>query len=266
MRFSLLKSIKRLFDFNDHYPRAGCPACDNSRVICIDADSFDDNYAGPFNKIKQLKFGELIQCTICEQVLYKNTQEIYVDVVPKSRLADIEEWDAKKLSLSDEQLQTLLEIGATPSDNWANENMFSIPCKCTLLSGEIIEHAIISIQQKPPIGLLFYGDNGFLWLDQVKSIEPSQAAFPLAIRIAASKSEEVRMGFSPTLVMAPNQQFYIINGAVNFFDQDGLKGKDFILVQNQRMHENQAIYANSVNTVRILVDWKPAHKKLFLIG
>lgn len=76
--------------------------------------------------------------------------------------------------------------------------------------GQIIENAIISIQRKPTVGLMYYKQDNFYFIDQVKSIEHSDFALPLDVRIATTKGNEMIISCTPTLDVAPNNPMYIV--------------------------------------------------------
>jgi hypothetical protein len=61
------------------------------------------------------------------------------------------------------------------------------------------------------------------------SVTPSPFALPLDVRKASAEREEVSMGFAPFGVMDNHGNEYTLGAETNFFDTDGVKGKDIIL-------------------------------------
>lgn len=262
---SLFRYIKNLLTGNEDFTKKGCPACDSPNVICTNFSSFNDDYSGPLINLYKLKTGQLLQCEICKAIWFIDNSKEQADTVVQDRLRVVKEWNSKKLSIRPNHLQVLLEIGCTPSDHYGNLKEFiSIPCKCTLTSGEIIENAVVSIQGKPPVGLIYHGHNDFYFIDQVIEIQPSDLSLPLKVRIETAKADEIRMGWAPTVVFLPNNKMYITNGTTNFFLEDGVKGKDIsISADHQGQFQAASHTENLIKEIRIIADWTLELEKLF---
>jgi hypothetical protein len=260
-----LQYIKKLLTDKKTVGKKGCPACDSPNVICTNFSSFNNDYSGPFLDLKTLKIGRLVQCESCKTIWFVDNSESQIDTVPQNRLQTVEDWNNKKLEIQSEHLKVLSEIGCTPPDHYGNLKEFiSIPCKCILDNGQIIDNAIVSIQRKPPVGLMYYNNDNFYFIDQVKSIEHSDLALPLDVRIATAKGDEMRMGYAPTVVVAPNNQMYITNWTTNFFFEDGIKGQDIKMPsEQQRQLQNGIDTKNELKETRIIADWTAEFEKIF---
>lgn len=262
----ILQYIKNMLTDEKVVAKKGCPACDSPNVICTSFSSFNNDYSGPFLDLKNLKIGRLVKCKSCKKIWFVDNSKSQVDTVSQNCLQTIEDWNNKKLEIQTEHLKVLLEIGCTPPDHYGNLNEFiSIPCKCVLNNGQIIENAIVSIQRKPPVGLMYYNQDNFYFIDQVKTIENSEFALPLDVRIETGKACEISMGYAPTVVVAPNNQIYFINWTTNFFYEDGIKGKDIkIPSEQQRQLRNGINTKNPIKETRIIVDWTSELERIFM--
>lgn len=255
----VLQYFKHLLTGKNTEKGKGCPACEIPNVICTNYDSFTNDYSGPFSELKSLKFGRLVKCNNCKTIWFVGNPNHYVDTVSIERLKIVEDWNKKHLSLSPEQVDVLTDIGSTLPDSYGNQKEFiSVPCKCTLKSGEVIDNALISIQQKPPVGLMYDNKNTFYFIDQISSIEQSDIALPLKVRLETANSGEIRMGYAPTILLAPNNKLYITNGTTNFFYEDDIKGEGIKIPTDEQINYGKAIDTkNDIKEIRIVVDWSP---------
>ena len=136
-----------LLKYNNTVDKKGCPACHSPNVIGTSFSSFKNDYSGPYHDLKTLKIGRLVQCESCKTIWFVDNSKSKVDTVPQNRLQTVEDWNNKKLEIHPEHLKVLSEIGCTPLDHYGNLKEFiSIPCKCILENGQIIENAITMLR------------------------------------------------------------------------------------------------------------------------
>lgn len=260
----IIHRIRGFFNVKKAAIKGDCPACANRKIIATSTNSFKDFNADHFLEIEQLKHGKILQCGSCQTMWHVGESERWVYTISNDQLESVHEWNNRSLTISPKQLDTLKKIGATPSDLYGNQMEFiSIPCRCVLKSGEILETAVISIQKNPPIGLSYDLNKKFHFIDEIVTIESSPFTLPIEVRIATTKAEEVRMSYAPTLVKAPNNKLYITNWTTNFFHEDGIRGEDMRLPSNHENWGNAIDTKNHIPEVRVLADWTKELEALF---
>ncbi|MEO5643865.1 MAG: hypothetical protein ABIQ40_01095 [Bacteroidia bacterium] len=235
--------------------KSGCPACENKNVISNSYESFHSRFSGPFIKRYDLKFGQIEQCEICKMNWYVDKREYWVNTISDDRMQSVLHWNEKQLKIKPEYLKILLEIGCPPSD-YSSRGFLEIPCKCTLDNGMILENTIVSIQSKPPVGMSYHNVEPFFFIDQVIKIEHSNIALPLNIRLETANAGEMRMGYAPTAICAPNNQIYVLNGPMRFFNEDGFGGNEMKISRADLRNPKVGIASkNIILGVRIIADW-----------
>jgi hypothetical protein len=91
--------------------------------------------------------------------------------------------------------------------------------------GEQIDLAIVSLQQYAP----FEEWRDYRLGSEIATLRPSSHALPLAVRIASSRAEEVRMGFSPTLIDLPGGEWLALKGRASFLVRPGCNSSEAVL-------------------------------------
>jgi hypothetical protein len=186
---------------------------------------------------------------------YLDNRECWADTISDKQMQTVLDWNEKHLIIKPDLFKTLLEIGCPPSD-YNTRGFLSIPCKCTLDNGIILENAIVSIQSKPPVGSLYYDIQQFYFIDQVIKIEHSDIALPLNIRLETANAREMSMSYAPTAICAPNNQIYIVNGPTKFFNEDGFRGKEMKISRADiRIPKVGIASKNYIKGIRIIADW-----------
>ncbi|MGH8301730.1 MAG: hypothetical protein ACRET5_09730, partial [Steroidobacteraceae bacterium] len=99
------------------------------------------------------------------------------------------------------------------------------PCSVTTLDGEQIDLAIVSRQRHAP----FEEWRDCRLASEIAAVRPSPHALPLAVRIASSRADEVRMGFSPTVIDLPGGEWLALNGRASFLVWPGCKSSEAVV-------------------------------------
>jgi hypothetical protein len=249
----------------DNVKNKGCPACKIPTVTATSFNDFANHYIGPFTSKTRLKFGELLQCTVCGMHWYTCEGSTWVDAVRDNDLRTIDDWSNRDLSVKPEHLAVLRSIGCTPSDYYGNLSEFiRIPCKCILTNGNEIDKALVSIQRRPPVGFSAMVMKSFLYIDEIAKVQPSEFSLPLEVRVATSQAREVSMGFSPTVVLAPYNILYILNGPNNFFQECDIKGNQITLAKAVKINFKTMKYeSTSIPGTLVIADWWPGANEIF---
>lgn len=201
---------------------------------------------------QELRWGTLFRCMSCGQPWYLDGEAQFMNFVPRNRLALICKWNEYQIRISQEHLSKLEVIGRTPPDLYGNGAQFhETPCGVLTKSGERIDLAIVSMQRHPP----FEDWRQYRLASEIQDIYPSTYALSLAVRIATSKADELRMGFAPTLVEQANGQLIILNWRQNFFMKEGIDARAIKLSQRRLDMKNPPeIYSPPKNITYFIVD------------
>lgn len=190
---------------------SGCPKCNAQETIVFVYSQ--SPFRGSIQKIQDLRFDEsLYRCAKCQtHWVYQND---YLKIVENLDL--LHRWNAKLQLCPEAFLEVLHKIGKT--------NFLTVPCAAQLKNGQKFEACEFVFIDESPV-----------WLDQsrpiflvedVAAIEPSPYALPHKVREKTAEAWEIRMGFAPTAVKAPDETVYLLHGIKNFFRQDAWLGPD----------------------------------------
>jgi hypothetical protein len=170
-----------------------------------------------------LRFGSLYECKVCGQPWYLYGDPSFMNFVPPARMELIRRWNESEIALAPEHVRKLKAIGPTPPDIYGNRRQYcEVPCAVTTLEGARIEMAVVSVQRHAP----FEHWRTYRLASEIAEIEPSRYALPLSVRVAASKAEEIRMGFAPTMVEWPNGGPIALNWSQHFLVRPGVSAGD----------------------------------------
>ena len=218
--------------------RTSCPSCGAGGLI-----SFDWEYAktsrspehrrdlSVFVRPRELRYGVLYECVLCRHPWYLCGEPAFMNFVPPERLELIEKWNEHPIILRQEPSAQLGAIGRTPPDQYGNGRQFhETPCAITTVSGEQINLAIVSVQRHAP----FEEWRDCRLASDIAAVHPSPYALPLTVRAASSQADEIRMGFAPTMIEAPNGELLALNGTQNFLVSSRCKASE-VVVSNRRL-------------------------------
>ncbi len=146
-----------------------------------------------------------------------------MSVVPADRVDLILEWNNGPILLSQEYVQRLERIGATPPDSYGNGRQHKrTPCSVTTTGGERIDLAVVSIQAHAP----FETHRNYRLGTEIARLDESPYALPLDVRIATSRAEEIRMGLAPTIIEMTDGKRFTLNWTTHFLVKEGYRAAD----------------------------------------
>lgn len=219
-------------------------------------------YILDFEKILNLKYGELQKCKTCNTIWYSENEEIYSDLINENLFKRILEWNQRNLILQSKFLDVLILIGKTPS---ALNKHILIPCKCALKNGKVLDYCILNIQKKPPLRQKNY--ENLIFIDQVEKIEASEFCLPLVVRIETTKKgyyEEVDE-YDPTIIEDKNGTTYYIEYGTNLFYEENVKGSEMKLMSynSKILKRNPKFQKNKIIETQVIADWTDEIENLF---
>ena len=206
-------------------------------------------------QVKSLKFGQLYACRLCGLNWVLDDDLSTMTRVPRDRQDVLNEWNENQLVVQPEHLRVLEAIGGTAPNYWMGHNgVIEIPCAISSRSGEHIDPAVVWFTKRPPIEVF---TSRFSLYQNIVAVEPSRFALPMAVRRATVFAPEIRMGFSPTRVVAKNGTPFVLHWATSLLDQDGVTGSEIRLsFKPFSMKESITIAeADATHATYFFADW-----------
>jgi len=184
-------------------------------------------YFAPLSEVKKLKLGRLFSCKHCNALWLLTEDSLHLKYIPYENIDLFNEWSNKELRFSEQILSKLKEIGAQPVDLYGNGlETVCFPCSARCQKGEVLEYCVIVFTMTPPVFDYPKYEN-FVWANEIIDVWPSEYVLPRELRIEASRAEEVRMGYMPSVISDPEGYGHIINGHPCFIKIDNYKGSEF---------------------------------------
>lgn len=179
-----------------------------------------------FVRPRRLRHGTLYECVSCGQPWYLYGEPAVMNIVPRERLALIEKWNERPIILQQGHMDQLLAIGETPPYPYgSSRHCQETPCSVTTADGEQIDLAIVSMQRHAP----FEDWREYRLGSEIAMVRPSPDALPLAVRMASSQADEVRMGFSPTVIDLPRGEWLVLKGRASFLVWTGCENSEVVV-------------------------------------
>ncbi|MFS0838122.1 hypothetical protein [Paenibacillus sp. 1P03SA] len=253
-------------------PPAACPQCSGKRYISFNWARFQHGSDAESKQVqralkieRQLKHGWEYACVNCGSRWYLGRDGIMMSYIHPSKAGLVEHWNAGTYEVSDEIWDELGKIGATAQSSIAGgRTSAEVPCRVTTVRGETFDMAYVSFQSRPPIDLWQDGRR-IRFCDEVASVEPSPYTLPAEVRLATSRAAEIRMGYAPTAVQAPDGHLFQLNWANDFFASGPYKGEDLKLT-DLAGDWDQADMAGvpSEHILYFVADWRTDLDSLYL--
>ncbi|HEY2083583.1 MAG TPA: hypothetical protein VGI88_12435, partial [Verrucomicrobiae bacterium] len=94
--------------------------------------------------------------------------------------------------------------------------------------------------------------------DEIATIEPSGYALSSEVRVVTSEAEEIRMGFAPTMVVAPDNTPYCLNWTANFFIHPTIKAASIRTAPASVRYDAsiQVINSSEAQIPKFIGDWQ----------
>ncbi len=239
-----------------------CPKCEGKRTIGFAWDIPEHRgYVQALALLAPLKFGKLYACQTCRAQWYLDEKQSLANLVAPDQEQRVREWGSRRLRPSSELSEVLKTIGGVPTKEAHEALGVSIPCKCVMKDGEIVDFGLVEFGRDPGLRC-----KRVRFIDEIASIQASRYALPPDVRIASYNASEISMSFAPTLVVGPHDQKFVLNWATAFFDAEGVKGEELRLGREPiDRHHLPPVYSNDWNKiVAILCDCESGDSELRL--
>lgn len=143
--------------------------------------------------------------------------------VQPERLPLVLDWNRMVIAIPSSASIVVDRIGATPPDIYGNgRDWRNTPCEVITRAGERFETAMICVQRDAPVQDYIHFRLG----SEIAEVRESPFALPYVVREASSRAEEIRMGFSPTLIEMPDGKRLVMNGMTSFMANSGYVASD----------------------------------------
>ena len=206
-------------------------------------------------KWQSLRRGWLYRCHACHEVWHLDGGGQTMTHVNSAKLPIVFEWDREPIRLADELEARLEQIGPTPPDVYGNGNDKRVtPCKVSTITGEQVDPAIVCVQLDAPVQDHMHFRLG----REIADIQDSEFTLPLEVRLASSRAEEMRMGFSPSLIEMPDGKRYVLNGRTSFMAEPGYSASDAQVAEGSFFDEDPIpAFLRSPDVTFFIVDGEP---------
>jgi hypothetical protein len=205
---------------------------------------------------KDLRRGVLYRCRLCDEVWHLDGDAEQMTHVQSERLALVLDWNRETPKLSTAVSARVERIGPTPPDVYGNGKERRVtPCAVMTHSGDQIETAMICVQRDAPVG----DHMRFRLGSEIAKVSESPFALSRAVREASSRADEMRMGFSPTLIEMPDGRRFVMNGMTSFMAVQGYAASDARVVSGSFFSEHltPSIVETPDDLIYFIVDGDP---------
>lgn len=204
----------------------------------------------------ELRRGSLHRCSVCNEVWHLDGNAERMTHVDPQRLPLILEWNKAAIVLPPSVALTVQGIGPTPPDTYGNGIEQRVtPCEVVTQSGERFQNAVICVQLDAPV----QEHMNFRLGTEIAQLKESLAALPRDVRVASSRAPEMRMGFSPTLIVMPDGRRFVMNGMTNFMAVPGYAASEARLADGSYFSEipTPSLIPNPNDVTFFIVDGDP---------
>jgi hypothetical protein len=94
---------------------------------------------------------------------------------------------------------------------------------------------------------------------EIAEVSASAFALPREVREASSRAQEMRMGFSPTLIEMPDGKRFVMNGMTSLMVEQGYEASDARLIDGSYFSEDPPprVVGTPTNLVYFIFDGDP---------
>lgn len=221
---------------------------------------FHKNYEQftPLYYVSDLKRGYLYACIRCSAKWFMGESRTSIQHLDHEQLASLDEWINADRAVPESIKRVLLEIRPTQFSKHTRLDYISVPCKVRLMSGEERECCLINFSR----GSRPHNQTNAIPINEIKEVLPSDYAYSYDVRLKISMRSEVRMGYEPTTLVAPDGKYYVVIDSPAFAYHHGYKGNQFALPNPDAKCDQEVIhmFSNTLegqNILSVSADWDP---------
>jgi hypothetical protein len=176
--------------------------------------------------LEEISFGKIFKRKDNGDLWYINPRQTIARFIKPDQLDLFHKWDNQALLPTDQQFETLKQIGGLPSSQYSlYPNNLQFPALVTTISGQQINLSLLHFSEAPPFQRYF---KKVLLLSDIVDIQPSELALSHELRLASTLAEEIRMSFYPFMVKTNTGGLLTYNGTTQFASTGEIKGNEII--------------------------------------
>jgi hypothetical protein len=225
-----------VFGFLKRKKKIGCPNCYEQNIISFGLDYLESKFESTIKLDYSLGGATLYKCEKCETSFF--IRENIYERVFSGQHELLQKWSENKMGCPSSLKNQIDLIGLT--QNW--DLTYILPCIAELNNGQEFDFTTLRFSTQPPLGSYFNNFKNIFFIDEIKSIRPSDSALSKDIRLACMTAEEKRMGFYPTVVKNNENIEAVINGISIFFNSNDIKGSDLKLANKEWNYKDNYVY------------------------
>jgi len=175
---------------------------------------------------EQLSFGTIHKRKDNGELWYINPNESIARFITEDHLGLFHKWDMQELLPTDQQFETLKQIGGLASSKYTlYPDYLQVPARVTTKSGQEIDLCLFHFTQAPPFQRYF---KKVLLFSDILEIQPSELSLSHELRLASELAGEIRMSFYPFMVKTSTGELLTYNGTTQFASTGEIKGSEII--------------------------------------
>jgi hypothetical protein len=175
---------------------------------------------------EQLSFGTIHKRKDNGELWYINPNESIARLITEDHLGLFHKWDMQELLPTDQQFETLKQIGGLASSKYSlYPDYLQVPARVTTKSGQEIDLCLFHFTQAPPFQRYF---KKVLLFSDIIEIQPSELSLSHELRLSSELAGEIRMSFYPFMVKTSTGELLTYNGTTQFASTGEIKGSEII--------------------------------------
>ena len=188
-------------------------------------------------ELASLKFGTLYQCNHCLTHWFANFEGKVSYAYEPTQIEFIYEWNKLDLRLSDSFKKSIKEI----PEFEVSDGETLIPVYAVFADGTESAYSLISLSNRPPSASWFSSRETWYYINQVKDLRPSPAAYPS--EIIQQISSRVKNGNPEVIYIRENAsgKIYGIHPYMGIFMDALLEGKSLTLLKDPSEEEKMNV-------------------------
>jgi hypothetical protein len=225
----------------------GCPVCYDKTISGFGKGALEADHNSKLDNVEEIENIQIYKCSKCQTFFY--TEGVIYNTISLDKIQSLKKFAKWEMLLDKDTVAKLEQIGITQCWSLYKE----VPAKIEHINGETYDFATFIISDTTPSGLNLEIYDKIIFIDEVKSIEPSKYSLSKEIRNKTEEAEEMGMGFYPTVLKTKNNEKIVINGRPLFFKNEHIVGSELTLANEDWNHNKEYIYENEINNQVLII-------------
>lgn len=172
---------------------------------------------------------KILKCKTCNNTFLKH--DTLIHKLDSKSLDLLNRWNSSSQKLNPNDINILKEIGII--EGW--HDTILIPCKAKTKTKNTLEYCLLIFTDLPPFQEV-YNDNykNVFMINEITEISKSDYSLPVNIRKLTRNQREAGMGFTPTVLEAPDGKLFCLNGSNDFFKHGNTNPRELTVKEFSR--------------------------------